>query len=275
MLKKLLKYDLKFIFKYWWIAAVVCGILSVVCGFCVTFLLSDRELPSVVTSTATSALFLTYITFFGVGIVTFILIFIRFYCNFFSDEGYLTFTLPVKRSSLLNSKIISAFIVSVATAILLVICVCAVLMIGLGKDFWDKEFWYWIFKGLKMYFGSNIICRIIYIIEILASSVLSTIFGYLFLYTCISIASIIAKKARVIIAIGLYFGINFTISFILQIFFIFGIGTIINYFQKIEAALLEPTICLAGLGVVLFLAAVCSALYVILYRMLDRKLNLT
>ena len=42
--------------------------------------------------------------------VTLIFVFIRYYKNFFTDEGYLTFTLPVKRSTLLNAKTVNAMI---------------------------------------------------------------------------------------------------------------------------------------------------------------------
>lgn len=275
MLKKILKYDLKFIFKYWSLAAVICALVSVLCGFCVTVLTTERDMPYVVTTTASSAVFLTYIVFLAVAIITFILIFIRFYRNFFSDEGYLTFTLPVKRSTLLNSKIITSLIVSFATTVLITICVCIILLIGVGKDLWDNELWAEIGKFLKLCFSDNLICRIIYVIEGMAIILLSSIFAYLFLFTCITFASIITKKARVITAIGIYFGINFAISFAFQIFAIFGIATITGYFKNIKETLLEPTICLAGLAIILLFAAVCTALYTLLYRMLDRKLNLT
>ena len=37
------------------------------------------------------------------AVVTELLVFVRFYKNFFTDEGYLTFTLPVSRKDLLLS----------------------------------------------------------------------------------------------------------------------------------------------------------------------------
>ncbi len=277
MLKKLLKYDFKFLFKYWWIGAIICLSLSVAGGFCIRLLdtsFNERELPAVVDTSASSVLFLTFIAFIAFVVITFILIFIRFYTNLFSDEGYLTFTLPVKRTSLLNSKIITAVLTQIATSALIAACIGLMLIIGLWEDFWSAKFWNGLIEIIKLYFGDNVLCRIIYIIEVLALSVLSVVFGNLFLFICITFASIITRKARVITAIGIYLGIYMAISFSFQIFFLFGITTIASYFQKISANMLEPVICLAGLGVVLLFSILCVSLYTLMYRMLDRKLNL-
>jgi len=43
------------------------------------------------------------------GFITLIYLLIRFYKSMFTDEGYLTFTLPVKPATLLNGKVLVAF----------------------------------------------------------------------------------------------------------------------------------------------------------------------
>ena len=43
-------------------------------------------------------------------ILTMVLIYVRFYKNLYTDEGYLTFTLPVSRKQILLSKTLNAFI---------------------------------------------------------------------------------------------------------------------------------------------------------------------
>ena len=102
MLKKLLKYDLKAVFKYWWIAAISTLGLSVLGGFAVTVLRDtvstepEKKVPIILEILSSIALPLVYLGFIALGILTVIMIFARYYKNFFSDEGYLTFTLPVK-----------------------------------------------------------------------------------------------------------------------------------------------------------------------------------
>lgn len=282
MLKKLLKYDLKFLFKYWWIGAVICLSLSIVSGFGIRLIESSengRELPAVVTSSAGSIITISIISYIAISIICIILVFMRFYKNFFSDEGYLTFTLPVKSTDLINSKIISTILVQLATSLLICLGIAAMLIIGFWGDFWEvflsEELWKTIGEFFKTIFGDNTFCRIIYVFEALLLSFLTTVFSNLFLFCCITFASIITQKARVITAIGIYFGINCFASFAIQIFVLFGISTLAEYFEKISTKALEPAICLAGLVAILFIGILCSVLYFWQYRMIDRKLNLT
>jgi hypothetical protein len=277
MLKKLLKYDFKFIFKYWWIVATVCLSLSAVGGFCLRTLISsisERELPAVVTSSANFVLVLTIMSFVAFALTAPILIFIRFYKNFFSDEGYLTFTLPVKLTTHINSKVILSTLTTVCTVIAIGICVFVMLCIGFWEDFWSKEFWQIVGDIIKTYFDSNILCRIIYIIEFLLLCVLAAAFSNLFLFFCITLACTVTKKARVITSIGIYYGVNWVISLIMQIFAIFGISAIAVYFENIAENLLEPVLCLTGLGILLLISILCVILYAVQHKLLDRKLNL-
>ena len=74
MLKKLLKYDLKFIFKLWWIAAAVCFLLSIAGGFCIELLSSsiERNLPEIISVSAGFMIGLTcasYVAFSVLSIV--------------------------------------------------------------------------------------------------------------------------------------------------------------------------------------------------------------
>ena len=52
-----------------------------------------------------------------------ILIMYRYYTNLFTDEGYLTFTLPAKTSSILTAKVINAIIWSTYTFVILFLCI--------------------------------------------------------------------------------------------------------------------------------------------------------
>ncbi len=278
MLRKIMKYDFKFLFKYWWIGAVICLLLSVASGFCIRMLdtsFTERELPAVVNSSASSIIVLTFVSYIAFSIITTILIFIRFYKNFFSDEGYLTFTLPVKRTHLLNSKIITTVLIEFATILFIGLGVAAMLIIGFWENFWSEETWKVICEFFRICFKDNTLCRIIYVIEALILAVLASIFSNLFLFCCITFAAIITRKARVITAIGIYYGVNMVISFATQTFMLFGLEAVINYFGNLGDKMLEPVICIAGLGAILFIGLFCAVLYYLQYFMIDRKLNLT
>lgn len=276
MLKKLLKYDLKFIFKLWWIAAAVCFSLSIAGGFCIELLSSsiERNLPEIISVSAGFMIGLTCASYVAFLVLSVVLIFVRFYGNFFSDEGYLTFTLPVKLSSLINSKLIAATLTYLCSLFAVTFCLVSMLAIGFWDDIFNPDFIKFLKDVVEAYFATNLICRIIYIIEYFILSVLCMVFGILFLFICITFASTVAKKARVILSIGIYFSCNSLFSFIVQLFSLFGIESIVGYFENLPANRLEPTVCLAGFCLILLLSMACMALYTFQYRLLERKLNL-
>lgn len=274
MLKKLLKYDFRSVFKYWWIAAVSSLLLCVVGGACINVLQVERELPAVVDACAIIVLVLSILSLVAFSLLSTILIFVRFYKNFFTDEGYLTFTLPVKRSSLLNSKLIMSVTAIIATLFAIVFNIGAMLCVGFSESIFTAEFW----KGIITVFEELIkelgLYLFVYGIEAILILVLAEVFFTLFLYCCITFASIITKKARVITAIGIYYGANSVFSFVVQIFTLFGARGIFERIGAVQESAQYFVFSLVLLGIIMIFAIFCSMLYTFLYWMLDRKLNL-
>ncbi len=275
MLAKLLKYDFKSLFKYWWIAAVTSLGLGVLAGSCFPVLLSEQEIPVIL---RISSVFVMIISFMGVGIfATFsiIMTFVRFYKNLFTDEGYLTFTLPVKRSHILNSKLISAVVLNSATYIVIILDIIIAISIGFGKEIYTIE----AFKDVIDIVSSAVkelgVYLFVYILEVFLITIAFQFMYVLFLYICITIGSIITKKAKVITSIAIYYFANAIFSFVLQIFTMFGVASITEQFMELSEVLIMPVIALIMLCVLAFVLMICAALYVLEYYMLDRKLNLS
>lgn len=275
MLKKLLKYDLRAIFKYWWILAISSVGLSLVGGMCLYalthFIDSDPNVIMIII--AALGIVATVIGLSAFLIVTEILIFVRFYKNFFTDEGYLTFTLPVKRSHLLNSKLIVTVAASLATILVLIVDVIMILAIG-TPDFFNSEFWRaigWFFGEAAKALGAY---GVIYAIEIVLIGIFMSLSSILLLYICITLASIIVKKAKVIAAIGIYYGAYTAVSFAVQMIYIFGLMFIGGTFANIPETAMMGAVTLILLVLLAFVAALCVALYLLEYYLLDKKLNL-
>lgn len=119
MLRKLLKYDLKWIYK----VLVVFYILALV------FSVMGRAFSMVANSAIFS--FMTQISFgFAIGmmVASFIncimRLWTRFIKNIYKDESYLTHTLPVEKKKIYASKVISAFITVFTTTLAIIICLC-------------------------------------------------------------------------------------------------------------------------------------------------------
>lgn len=274
MLGKLLKYDFRSMFKYWWIAAISSLALSLLGGICIAAASSEKELPAIVSVMCSMILILIIFGFVAFSILSMIFIFARFYKNFFTDEGYLTFTLPVKNNQLLNSKLISSTVTLCLTGVVLILNIVVMFLIGFADSIFTKEFWDEISIIFKEIINTLGIYSAVYVLEILILLVLSTIFSILFMFCCITFASIITKKAKVITAIGIYYGANSILSFMVQIFFLFGIDSISNWMIKLPENKEMAVIALIMLGIILFIALFCGLLYTLQYWMLDRKLNL-
>lgn len=274
MLRKLLKYDFKSVFKYWWIAAVSSLALCVIGGGCINVFQIERDLPDVVDASAGLMFGISIFGLIAFLILSQILVFVRFYKNFFTDEGYLTFTLPVKRSSLLNSKLIMTVTASVATIITLAINVGVMLLVGFSEKIFTKVFWDNVITICKDLIEEFKFYILVYAVEFIAIGILAISFSVLFVYCCITLASIITKKARVVTAIGIYYGANMVFSFVMEIFVLFGARGIVERLYEVPENSQYMMISFVLLGIIILIAVFCSIIYTLQYYMLDRKLNL-
>ena len=275
MLKKLLKHDFKALFKYWWIVAVVTAGLSALSGKCITIIESEKELPAVLDASAGIALMLTYIGIIVFTVFSTVMIFVRYYKNLFTDEGYLTFTLPVKRSDILNSKLISAAVLEFATFLVIGLDVLLMLFVAYYKEILKKEF----FVGLKQAaatiwkeLGGYIF---VYLLEGILIMIALSVLALLLLFICVTIGSIITKKAKVVASIGIYYAANSAFSFVTTLLVIFGTVALETKFENLPEGNVKLIVALIALCVLLFITLIGGIFYIINYYLLDRKLNLT
>lgn len=116
MLTKLLKYDFKSLFKSLlpiYLIAVLVALLTRLFNMAADSI-SVLQYPSAIISG------LTILLIIGIPFATFIFSIVKYYNNMVKDEGYLTHTLPVKKGSLVISKLItatSAIIISLLVSI--------------------------------------------------------------------------------------------------------------------------------------------------------------
>ena len=274
MLKKLLKYDFLATFKIWWIAAVTSLGLSFLGGCAVTLIRAPRDLPQVVDASAGLMLFISIFSLFAFAILSEIIILVRFYKNFFTDEGYLTFTLPVKTGSLINSKLIMSVAVTFATLIVLAVNVCVILGIGFFDVIVDKELFKYIAEVIDEIVTEFGFYLIIYILEAIVIFILACVFSLLLMFCCITLASIITKKGRVATGIAIYYGVNCVLSFVMEMIMIFGVRGIGVRLETLSAEMAYPVGTVILLAAILLLGLVSVMLYTLQYLMVDRKLNL-
>ena len=275
MLKKLLKYDFKAVFRYWWIAALSSVALAFAGGWSISVFTNEKELPTVIYVLAILVAIIAILGLVAFSILTVIFVYSRFYKNFFTDEGYLTFTLPVKRSQLLNSKLITSIVIGSLTGFVIIVDVIIALCVGMPDVLLNAE--------LIRSFTDEVVLvviretgfyLVIYAIEAILLALTMGIFTTLFVFCCITIGSIIAKKAKIITAIAIYYVANSVFTFVIQIFVLFGIDAVIGWLGSVQESQFCLVLALIMLCGILFMGAVCTVLYSLQYWMLDRKLNL-
>ena len=112
-------------------------------------------------------------------------------------------------------------------------------------------------------------------IETLVLAALVLLLSVLFLYCCITFGSMIVKKGKLILSIVLCYLITNVISTIgvfSMIFWAFGFNLLFSF----EAASDKDHItALILLGLIFYGGMLSGLLYSLIYRMLDKKLNLS
>jgi len=220
MFKKLLKYDFRAIWKIWLIGAVTALGASVLGGLAIRVLADPNiELPILLQIMCAFWFFITVLTLSAFLIASQILIYVRFYKHFFSDEGYLTFTLPVKRSTLFISKTVNAMIWSVLSYIVFVIAILIIFAFAFtslaGGDFNEAmaEFGS-IFKGAQV---GEVIALLGLVLEFILILLASAWFSVALTHFCITVGATITRKHKVLAAIGIYYAVNTAVGLITQI----------------------------------------------------------
>ncbi|MCI7640439.1 MAG: hypothetical protein MSS60_11545 [Clostridiales bacterium] len=190
----------------------------------------------------------------------------RFYKSRFTDEGYLTFTLPVSTHQNLLASMANTAIGMVI--VFFVICAALAIWLSIGfsgiPDFyqtvWEKlpELWD-VFKRVWSTIPWNFFW--VFLLDVLAGSVCELVV----LMLSVTIGSILAKKHKILAAVGVYYGIHVALSMVTS--FTMAMGVFSGTDGKIWM------LRYLG-GMALLMAAVSIVGYFLMYALVDRKLNL-
>lgn len=283
MLKKLLKYEFKSVSRM--LVPLLLGTLGLAVIAAGLFTLNYRYISGTETDTLLSNIFpiilttvlvFAIIAIFASALVVFFILLQRYYKNFFGDEGYLTFTLPVGVNKQLFSKLISGFVWMLLS--MLTVIVSGMLLIGFGTaetgEIVNTEPFIEIGNAFRELFDAiGTLNTALYIIE----GIFLFVFGFaaqiMLLYLAITIGSIIAKKHKILASIGVYFGINTVVGMLSNI----AMVTLFWSSDTLERGDVNAiyTASHSVLIVLILLAAVMGVTaFMISSNMLRKKLNL-
>ena len=287
MLKKCLKYDFEAVLRTWWILAVSMLGAAVVGGLGIRFFSQCAVSPDVPEGLLVLSTFVMIGSSFCImamliGMtVSFILIFWRMYTHFYTDQGYLTFTLPVKRSTLYLSKVIMATVLEAATVGILILGILFMVLVvppTEGGEFFLSLDW---LSAIGEVLGQLVDVAgwwlILWIPAAVAILVLFALFQNGLIYFCITMGAVVAKRHKLIAAIGIYYGVNLAVGLIGEIIFLFltaGITTIIMAALASGGVIMGLTITAILFIVALAMAVLSAILHFMTVNKLEQKLNL-
>lgn len=185
----------------------------------------------------------------------------RYYRSRFTEEGYLTYTLPVSNHQLMLSSILASVLEVLLVALATVAAVAAafgIFAVGLPWDEVDGYFWLRLWDGFGEIFASfrpvaGDVALFLLNALVMWLAILMT------LMLAVTIGGTVAKKHPILVAIAVYYGLSLV--------------RMITYFNAAEAcAYLSDRatfVVLAGVNVVTILIA-----YFGMYFLTSRKLNL-
>ena len=274
MLRRLLKYDIRYVFRYLWILALASLGGSLIGGLSIGVLERDN-FASEHRGYIFAILGICLAVFVIVALVFAAMMFCyyRFYQNFYSDEGYLTFTLPVRRCDLLNSKLVSTFTASVSAIVVVILDVFLMCLIGYGDKLGGiiGE----VAAEIAALRGVDVLYFIISVIEILLIVVGSIILSTLIVFMCISLSSMITKKYRVILGIAIAYVVSGILSSFMYFLLGYGSVSVGDIFSMIPDEYISLVTVIFLFCVMALIYLLSAIVYTVEYRLLDKHLNLS
>ena len=282
MLKKCFKYDFKSIIKIWWISAVTILALSVAAGFALKNLTLHASDPNRTFILETTVIVIYYLSIFIISIFSSVLLGIRFYSNFYSDEGYLTFTLPVKRTTLFLSKVLTGLAFQLLSVASIFVSLIIIALIVPAYDDVHFSALGSIIADIITFIGdipkNELIWFVVYVAEICLLGFLFVLSGVLLLYMLITLGSTAVKKFKAAATVGFLVGANYVLSALLVPSFL-AFGLWFSAAMHLYEETMNGTAGFTFVALILFfgciLFATASALFFnITQGCLERKLNL-
>jgi hypothetical protein len=265
MLGKLLKYEWKTSGKIflglnlYMIIITIMGIIMLSIGI--------TDTGSNVFSAITSLLSAFYIlSIFAISIAVFILLFYRFFKSLYTDEGYLTHTLPIQPSIIFLSKFIYGFLCTSVTSIIIMFSILFIL-IGASPE---KDIINSMQKGLA-YISSEIGISVGgFIMLMILYTIISFATGLLCFYASISLGQLFKKHK--VIGSFVWYGVFYIIGQIFSTIYLIVMGfPSFDLSNKISANAFVNRILSTSL---VFAIISCIIYWLICNYVISKKLNL-
>lgn len=197
MLGKLIKYDWK---SFWKVPAIInLSLIIITIGGAVSLVSPLWKLESdLIASLMVASVMFYYFAIFAGSIAVSVYIAVRYYKNIYTDEGYLTHTLPVKPRDIILSKLLIGFIWNIITGLVICFSILFLLWIVLssfGDDYTvimqDIQY---VFRDLAYIFEMELGVNLPFLLfSLIIYMIVSTIFSILMIFSSIALGQMFPK----------------------------------------------------------------------------------
>lgn len=231
---------------------------------------SGEALYAVIMSGSVMSLVFCVFAMFGCFVATGIILLIRYYRSRFTDQGYLTFTLPVNTHQIFLSSFLNSLIwLAIAYAALMIGAVLAMVIATVGTEYSPSDLTdYFRASGVNVPVGYQAV-NVIY-------TVVSTVYTIVIAMTCVTLASTWVKRHRILLAFGLYYGVSQivgTLESLLSVLTVIDIGSDYWLYSDLSAIYDEaivPTVLMITAELALTVGG-----YILSTQLMKKKLNLS
>ena len=270
MFAKLLKYEWKATWHYIGILCLGAVVASLMGGGAMRYLVKLSEQAEEFDGTVLEivSVFLLMGAFLAIAacaIGGFAVLLVRFYRGRFTDEGYLTFTLPVNTHQILLSSLVNTLLNLLLLTAVVLASGMVLLLIGISAEqiAWEelRQALPQIREGLAKIFTLQVM-------KILGTMAAAGIAGILWEIICLMLAitlgALAAKKHKILAAVGFFYGIQMAVGIVQT-------GTMLS--AVVESG--ESAFYRAMLWPTVMHLVLAAAGYFLMWYLTDRKLNLS
>ena len=292
MLGKLLKYDLRSVGRFWWIAmlTMIGASFSTAVSYRLYLELSMSQVylsgeNNVLIALAMMALnIISIISLVVIGaslIFVAAIIYVRYYKHLFTDEGYLTFTLPVSRRQIFFSKLVNAGIWLLLSELVLFACAMVMIVIVIpsyGKGIIAVDTLRSMIQSILDDCRNRGFWMVLQVILSVLVTVSATMLSVGVVYFCITLGATVAKRAKIIVGIGTYYLIDVVTRIFgtaLGIVPMVWVIVILLRFSESNIHLFNGAVSIMMLMLFAIVSLLAAFFHCLTLNILERKLNLS
>lgn len=204
----------------------------------------------------------------GISVMTLIVTIQRFNKNLLTDEGYLSFTLPVKVHTHIDCKMIVSFVWYIASAL---ISAAAIFILAIDQTTMPKLEKFFADIGEIIQIAGPGVSLIIF--ECILFVIIATLGSITSIYAAITVGNL-SSKHKLLAGLGAYFGFGMVEQIIASILMTTFFSNFENYFSTLKIPEQLGVIQLGLLILLIFTAVFGVAFYFLTEWLLHKKLNL-